>query len=124
MTTSTAPNIKSERRSDFGHSAGKHLWKKMGTRKCSSQGYLHSKGYLLNPILVAEAANNSAAHQGVLHKERMAHSHAEHASTDQPLDGDMGGDEHVGDGSVDLRRRPSTKSDSGQWKAAFFIMGT
>ncbi|KAG0576798.1 hypothetical protein KC19_5G108500 [Ceratodon purpureus] len=52
-------------------------------------------------------------------KERMARSHAERAPAEQPLDGD----EYVGDGSVDIRKRPSKKSASGQWKAAYFIMG-
>lgn len=34
---------------------------------------------------------------------------------------DMG--EDVGDGSVDFRGRPSKKSTSGGWKAAYYIMG-
>lgn len=34
------------------------------------------------------------------------------------------GNEYVGDGSVDIRRRLSKTSASGQWKAAYSIMGT
>ena len=50
----------------------------------------------------------------------MAQAHAERAPADQPLDGD----EYVGDGSVDIRRRPSKKSASGRWKAAYFVLST
>lgn len=44
------------------------------------------------------------------------------SSTNQPFEVD----EYnlVGDVSVDIRRRPSRKSTSRQWKAAYFIMGT
>jgi hypothetical protein len=34
------------------------------------------------------------------------------------------GDDVVGDGSVDIRGRPSKTSTSGRWKAVYFIMGT
>jgi hypothetical protein len=33
-------------------------------------------------------------------------------------------DDVVGDGSVDIRGRPSKTSTSGRWKAVYFIMGT
>jgi hypothetical protein len=34
------------------------------------------------------------------------------------------GDDVVGDGSVDIRGRPSKPSTSGRWTAVYFIMGT